>query len=58
MTTTPAELLQDAHEQTHGYAQEVKCEDCGEVWDSYYWEGEPVHDDSLDCHCGGRGEVV
>jgi hypothetical protein len=34
-------------------APEVECTSCGEVW----WPGSgPVEDDSLNCHCGGRGK--
>jgi hypothetical protein len=58
VSTSPTEAARDAYEQTHGYRQEVKCSTCGEVWTVRFLEGEAVHDDSLNCHCGGRGEVV
>ena len=58
MSSSDLQLKADAWEQTHGYPQEVKCSTRGEVWNAYFRDGEPVEDDSLNCHCGGRGEVV
>lgn len=58
MTTTPAELMQDAHEQIHGYDVDVACCDCPEAAIVRFLNGEPVDESAMHCHCGGEFEVV
>jgi len=52
MSTSLDDAMQDAHERTHGYDQEVVCT-CGDAWTIRCWEGEPTEDAALVCEtCG------
>ncbi len=57
MTTSLDEAMQDAHEQKHGYDQEVIC-DCGEAWMVRFRDGEPANERFMTCDaCGKQGAV-
>lgn len=52
------EAEQDAFEAEHGYEQEVRCCQCGEGFIRRFWEGEPIDESSMTCHCGGELEAI
>lgn len=58
MTWVLDEAQQDAYEAELGYEQEVRCCQCGEGFIRRFWEGDPVDESSMTCHCGGELEVV
>ena len=58
MATSTDDARRDAEDRRYGYMQEVECSTCGSHWSARFREGEPIHEDSLNCHCGGVGEAL
>lgn len=58
MTWTADDVMVDQADREHGYEQEVRCIQCGDGFIRRFWEGEPVDESSMTCHCGGELEIV
>ena len=57
MATSVDDARREAEHQRFGCMQEVECTTCGSHWSVRFWEGEPVNEDAMECHCGGEGEI-
>jgi hypothetical protein len=63
MATSPAEAMQDAHEERHAQGREVElgCDQCGECWLILVPEGEDITYEQTICpdnSCDGEGEEL